>query len=128
VANLRGYDPTWDLEVLRNVAIQQTAEGLREIDWLFDARQYETAWRLAVELENRLNEVARLTHDKQLLEDVGLLQRYQQTLADAVWQTEGRQPRMADTLRPLPAQQQPALNNAGRLPTATPPAPVVEIR
>jgi Ca-activated chloride channel family protein len=125
-AQLTGYDPIWDLEVLRNVTIQQTAEGMREIDRLFQAGQYEAAWRLAVALEQRLQKVADLTHDSQLLNDVALMQRYQQTLADAVWQTEGRQPDPSETsLRPMPAQQQPA-SDYSLLPT--PALPTVEIR
>ncbi len=128
VANLSGYDPTWDLEVLRNVTIQQTAEGMREISNLFDAGHYETAWRLAVELENRLSEVARLTNDNQLLEDAGLLQRYRQTLADAVWQTEDRAPRLADAPRPMPSQQRSAVGNSDYAPIPTPSMPTVEIQ
>jgi hypothetical protein len=94
VVNMTGYDPTWDVEILRNVTVQQTAEGMREIDRLFQAGQYETAWRLAVGLEQKLNEVAQLTNDSQMRQDVELMRRYQQTLADAVWQTENRAPQL----------------------------------
>ncbi|MBU1747345.1 MAG: hypothetical protein KKA73_06620, partial [Chloroflexi bacterium] len=94
VVGMPSYDPTWDLEVFRNVTIQRTAEGMREIDRLFDAEQYEAAWRLAVQLGQQLEEVARLTGDRQIQDDAALMQRYQQTLADAVWQTESRAPRM----------------------------------
>ncbi len=127
-ANLSGYDPTWDLEILRNVTIQQTAEGMREIDRLFQAGQYEAAWRLAVTLESRLAEVARLTNDNQMLEDVRLMQRYQQTLADALWQTEGRAPRLADAPLPTPEDQRPYRGHSDSVPTPTPPVPTVEIR
>jgi hypothetical protein len=120
---LAGYDPLWDLEVLRNVTIQQTAEGMREIDRLFQAGQYEMAWRLAVSLEQQLSEVAGLTNDRQLLDDVQLMQRYQQTLADALWQTQGRQPRLNDESRPMPAHQRSTVE-----PLPTPSVPVVEIR
>ena len=128
VGNLNGYDPIWDLEVLRNVTIQQAAEGMRRIDRLAQAGQYEEGWRLAVEFEDRLNEVAHLTNDNQLLEDANLMQRYQQTLADALWQSEGRQPRLADVVRPMPSQQYPAASNSGQTPIPTPSVPVVEIQ
>jgi len=94
VENMTGYDPTWEVDILRNVTVQQTAEGMREIDRLFQSGQYETAWRLAVSLEQKLNEVAQLTHDSQMRQDVELMQRYQQTLADAVWQTENHAPQL----------------------------------
>jgi hypothetical protein len=129
-ANLTGYDPTWDLEILRNVTIQRTAEGMREIDRLFQAGQYEAAWRLAVELEGQLDEVARLTNDSQMREDVNLMQRYQQTLADAVWQTEVRSPRL-DEAPAAPENERPYRGpyrgNEGN-PTPTPAVPTVEIR
>jgi Ca-activated chloride channel family protein len=92
VTNLTSYDPTWDLEILRNVTIQRTAEGMREIAWMFEAEQYESAWRLAVELERQITEVARLTGDSQMYDDAALMRKYQETLSDAVWKTEGRQP------------------------------------
>jgi Ca-activated chloride channel family protein len=91
-SNLTSYDPTWDLEILRNVTIQQTAEGMREIAWLFEDAKYEAAWRLAVELERQITEVARLTGDSQMYDDAALMRKYQETLSDAVWQTEGRYP------------------------------------
>ncbi len=125
VAGLASYDPTWDLEVLRNVTIQRTAEGMRDIDRLFGAREYEAAWRLAVHLEQQLTEVARLTHDEQMLEDAALMQRYQQTLADAVWETENRAPQPANQLDPIPEAERPYRGNA---PTAMPEVPEVEVR
>jgi len=128
VPNLTGYDPTWDLEILRNVTIQQMAEGMREIDRLFQAGQYEAAWHLAVELENKLNDVVRLTHDNQLLADVELMQRYQQTLAEAVWQTEGRRPRLVDDSSTGPSEARPYRGDQGGPPTPTPSLPTVEIR
>jgi hypothetical protein len=128
VANLTGYDSTWDLEILRNVTVQQTAEGMREIDRLFQTGQYEAAWRLAVELERQLNEVARLTNDQQMREDVSLMQRYQQTLADALWQTEGRTPRLAETSSSGPENQRPYRGNSDNSATPTPSVPTVEIR
>jgi hypothetical protein len=98
--SLTEYDPVWDVAVLRNVTIQDTAEGLRTIDRMVQNRQYEAAWRLAIELENRLAKVFQLTHDEQLMEDVALMQRYQQNLAEAVWQAEGRAPRRRDGVEP----------------------------
>jgi hypothetical protein len=92
ISGMSGYDPTWDLEILRNVTIQQTAEGMQEIDRLFDAKKYEQAWRIAVELERKITEVARLTGDTQMYDDADLMRKYQETLSDAVFQTQGRQP------------------------------------
>jgi hypothetical protein len=92
VTDLMSYDPTWDLEILRNVIIQQTAEGMREIAYLFDAAEYESAWQLAVELERKITDIARLTGDAQMFDDAALMRKYQETLSDAVWLTQGRQP------------------------------------
>jgi Ca-activated chloride channel family protein len=128
VPNLSGYDPTWDLEILRNVTIQQTAEGMREIDRMFQAGRYEAAWQLAVDLEKKLNEVTRLTDDSQLRADVELMQRYQQTLADALWQTEGRRPGPADDAAAESSEARPYRGEPGSTPTPTPALPTVEIR
>ena len=92
ISGMSGYDPAWDLEILRNVTIQETAEGMQEIDRLFDAEGYEQAWRIAVELERKITEVARLTGDSQMYDDAALMRKYQETLSDAVFQTRGRQP------------------------------------
>jgi Ca-activated chloride channel family protein len=96
-SNLSGYDPTWDLEILRNVTIQNTAQGMRTISQMFDSGQYEAAWRIAVDLERQLMEAARLTGDQQLYDDAALMRRYQETLSDAVWHTEYRDPYLEDT-------------------------------
>lgn len=114
VPAMQNYDPLDDVTVLRNVTIQQTAEGLREIDHLYQQGQYEPAWRLAAMLEQKLNRVVSLTGDEQLLKDVSLMQRYQKTLAEALRQVEGRLPEWADA---------PAAGNGDY-----PPAPTVEIR
>lgn len=127
VTDMPDYDPTWDLEILRNITIQQTAEGMIEIDRLFQARQYETAWRLAAALEERVAEVARLTEDEQMQDDVALMQRYQQTLAEAVRQTEGRAPRRTDD-QPEPETERPYRGRPEGTPTPTPSVPVIEIR
>jgi hypothetical protein len=54
------------------------------------------------------------------------MQRYQQTLADAIWQTEGRAPYLADTSRSTPESQRPYRGNSEATPT--PAVPTVEIR
>jgi len=113
VESLPNYDPTWDLEVLRNVTIQRTAEGMKEIDHQFKAEQYEAAWRLAVTLEQQLSEVSRLTHDQQMQDDAALMQKYQHTLADAVWQTQNHAPQLlpndSANSRPYRSGETPAL-------------------
>lgn len=126
VTGLNGYDPTWDVEILRNVTIQRTAEGMREIDRLFQAGQYEVAWRLAVELEGRLSEVAQLSQDEQMQADVQLMRRYQQTLADALWQTEGRAPNLTVETG-TPAEARP-YRGRETVELPTPVVPTVEIR
>lgn len=127
VSDMTGYDPVWDLEILRNVTIQQMAEGMREIDRLFQIRQYEAAWRLAVELEGRLAEVARMTEDEQMQDDVALMRRYQETLADAVWQTKGRAPRRSEA-QPEQSEGRPYRGRPEGTPTPTTAVPAVEIR
>jgi Mg-chelatase subunit ChlD len=116
---LPGYDPLRDREVLRNVTIQRTAEGLREIDLLYHAGRYEEAWELAESLERQLREVERLTGERQMRDDADLMARYKQTLAEWVRSETGRGPgRGEPDGRGLPAR--------GRLPTAT--GTVLEIK
>ena len=91
---------------------------------MFDAAQYEAAWRLAVDLEQQLTEVARLTGDSQLNEDAALMRRYQQTLADAVWQTQQRQPRIEETPTAPENGERPYRGST----TTTPDLPEVEIK
>jgi Mg-chelatase subunit ChlD len=91
-APLEGYDPLWDLEVLRNVTIQRTAEGLREIDRLYRSARYRDAWDLACELEQELRHVADLTHEEQMVKDADLMRKYQDTLAQWVEGQTGRRP------------------------------------
>jgi Ca-activated chloride channel family protein len=126
--DMKSYDPTWDLEILRNVTIQGAAEGMQEIDRLFQAGRYEAAWQLAVNLEDRLNNAAQLTGDQQMLKDVALMQRYQQTLAQALWETEDHAPRMAGVDRPEPGEERPYRGRADGTATPTPPVPTVKIR
>jgi len=111
------YDPLWDLEVLRNATIQRTAEGLKEIDQLYQARRYEDAWNLAYDLEQALREVARLTGDEAMVKDAELMQRYQSVLAEQIRYEGGRvpQPTPEGTLRPYRGRE------------ATPSVPVLEV-
>ena len=74
-------DPLLDVEVLRNVTIQRSAEGLKEISRLADAQRYGEAWRLAHDLEVALRDVAGLTGEEQMLKDADMMKRYQDTLA-----------------------------------------------
>lgn len=114
------YDPLWDLEVLRNVTIQRTAEGLQEIDGLYRERRFEEAWNLAYDLEQRLREVAALTGDEAMYKDADLLRRYQDTLAEQL-RYEGRQPpRGHREISPRPYR--------GRYPTPAPEVPVIELK
>lgn len=84
----KDYDAQWDLEILRNVTVQRMAEGIKEIDMLSDEGRFDEAWQLAGELEQDLLEAAYLTGDDQMYENVALMQRYQETLAKAMWQNE----------------------------------------
>jgi Ca-activated chloride channel homolog len=88
----QSYDPIWDLEVLRNVTIQRTAEGLREIDRLYRAARYREAWDLAYQMEQDLRRVADLTNEEQMQKDAGLMRRYQETLAGWVESQTGSRP------------------------------------
>lgn len=106
------YDALWDVEVLRNVTIQHTAEGLKEIDRLYRARRYLDAWNLAYQLEQRLRAVARLTGEAQLSKDADTMQVYMDTLARWVQYETGHAPQGNGAQDdPLPVR--------GRLPTPT---------
>lgn len=85
-------DPLYDTEVLRNVTIQRSAEGLKEIDRLYQAGLYQDAWDLANGLEQELRRAASLNGEKALVEDADLMRRYQDTLAGWVRQETGRDP------------------------------------
>ena len=114
------YDPLWDLEILRNATIQRTAEGLKEIDRLYDARRYEDAWSLAYDLEQALREVARLTDDEAMVKDAELMQRYQSVLAEQIRYEGGRVPQPESP----EGQSRPY---RGRTVQPTPPVPVLEV-
>lgn len=120
VAAGAAQDPLWDTEVLRNVTVQRSAEGLKQIDQLYRGGRYEAAWNLAHDLERQLREVARLTGEDQMLADAELMRRYQDTLGGWVQQSTGREPGNG---RGEEAGYPPS---RGRLPT--PDAPVLDIR
>jgi len=114
------YDPLWDLEILRNVTIQRSAEGLKEIDQLYQARRYEDAWNLAYDLEQALREVARLTDDEAMVKDAELMQRYQSVLAEQIRYDDGRR-------APQPALEGASRPYRGRTMQLTPSVPVLEV-
>jgi Ca-activated chloride channel family protein len=114
------YDSLWDLEVLRNVTIQRTAEGLKEIDRLYDTRRYEDAWNLAYDMEQALREVARLTGDEAMVKDAELMQRYQSVLAEQIRYEGGQMPHPASS-------EGEARPYRGRTVQPTPPVPVLEV-
>jgi Ca-activated chloride channel homolog len=114
------YDPLWDVEVLRNVTIQRSAEGLKEISRLYAGRRYQEAWNLAHELEGSLRHVAGLTGEAQMAKDADLMRTYSVTLARGVESQSGRAPQADD------GPQTPRLYR-GRS-GATPEAPVIEVR
>jgi Ca-activated chloride channel family protein len=115
-----GYEPLRDVEVLRNVTIQRSAEGLKEISRLYAARRYQEAWNLAYELEDSLRHVAGLTGEAQMIKDADLMRTYQATLARWVESQTGRPPQTDD------GPQAPRLYRGGS--RATPEVPVIEVR
>jgi hypothetical protein len=78
---------------------------MREIAWLFEDEKYESAWRLAVELERQITEVARLTGDAQMYDDAALMRKYQETLSEAVWKTQGKQPHIDEDSEPADGER-----------------------
>jgi hypothetical protein len=116
---VQNYDPLWDVEVLRNVTIQRTAEGLKEIDRLYKSQRYMDAWQLAYRLEQQLRTVARLTNEDQMLKDADLMRTYEDTLAKWVQYQTGRPPE-------APERGEPVQPVRGRQPLPTPVAPEIE--
>ena len=116
----QSYDPIWDLEVLRNVTIQRTAEGLREIGRLYRAARYREAWDLAYQMEQDLRRVADLTNEEQMQKDAGLMRRYQETLAGWVESQTGSRPEHEN------GEVQPTRFYRGR--DATPATRVIDIQ
>ncbi|MBI4673268.1 MAG: VWA domain-containing protein [Chloroflexi bacterium] len=115
------YDALSDVQVLRNVTIQRTAEGMKEIARLYQQRRYQEAWQLAVQLEQQLRYVAQLTHEDQMYKDADTLRRYQDTLARWVQSQTGRPPEYA-----YPTES--TGSRLDRLPTFTPPPSQIEIK
>ncbi|MGB8644217.1 MAG: VWA domain-containing protein [Anaerolineae bacterium] len=124
VTRAGGNDPLWDTEVLRNVTIQQTAEGLKEIDRLYQSQRYQEAWNLAYQLEQQLRRVAGLTHEDQMYKDADMMRTYENTLARWVQNQTGRLPQAPEGGPTEPAGQAPRM----RLPTLTPDASIIEVR
>jgi Ca-activated chloride channel family protein len=117
---LDDYDPLWDLEVLRNVTIQRTAEGLKEIDALYRSARYQEAYSLASGLEQELRRVAGLTGEEPMVKDAELMRRYEETLAQWAESQIDRSPDAQEH------EQQPTRFYRGMPSTPTP--PVVDIR
>ena len=113
------YESLLDVSVLRNVTIQRMAEGLREIDRLYQGRQYEEAWLLTFELEYALDQVGYYAEDATLLEDAALMARYREVLEERIRYAGGR----------LPKQPTRETSGAGRrTDEVAPTVPVLEIR
>ncbi len=92
VSRLDAYDPLTDQEVLRNVTIQRSAEGLKEIARLYKAGRYADAYTLAAQLERDLRRVAALTNEAQMIKDADMMRSYQETLRSRLpssWRPEG---------------------------------------
>jgi len=115
---LTSYEPLWDVEVLRNVTIQRTAEALKEIDRLYKARRYQEGYDLAVRSEGELRRVAALTGEAQMVKDADLMRTYQATLSK--WITASR-----PTATPEDAPAEPTRFYRGRV---TPTMPAVEVK
>jgi Ca-activated chloride channel homolog len=80
VSRLDAYDPLVDQEVLRNVTIQRSAEGLKEIARLYNAQCYGEAYTLAAQLERDLRRVAAITGEDKMVKDADMMRSYQETL------------------------------------------------
>jgi Ca-activated chloride channel family protein len=92
VFRLDAYDPLQDTEVRRNVTIQRSAEGLKEIARLYNEGRYGEAYGLAARLERDLRAVAAVTGEAQMLEDADMMRQYQETLRrllPAGWEESG---------------------------------------
>jgi outer membrane protein TolC len=109
----------WDVEVLRNVTIQRTAEALKEIDRLYKTQRYQEAHGLASRSEQELRRVAALTGEAQMLKDADLMRKYQATLS--TWIESQRATPPPEEVVP----NEPTRFYRGR---ATPTVPVVEVK
>ena len=123
-ARLTSYDPTWDVEVLRNVTIQNTAQGLKEIDRLYKAQRYQDAWNIAYGLEQDLRKVAQLTNDQQMVKDADLMRKYQDTLSTWVLKQTGRPPQNQSSDFP---NGEPTRSGSRQL-LPTPSVPAIDIK
>ena len=93
VSRVDAYDPLVDQEVLRNVTIQRSAEGLKEIARLYNQQRYSEAYTLAAQLERDIRRVAALTGEEQMVKDADMVRSYQDTLRrrlPANWKPEGQ--------------------------------------
>lgn len=117
--NVTSYDPLWDIEVLRNVTIQRTAEALKETDRLYKARRYADALNLAIQAEGELRQAAALTGEAQMVKDADLMRVYQGTLR-----------RWVEAQRPTPTPEEPAPVVPTRFyrGRVTPTMPVVDVK
>jgi Ca-activated chloride channel family protein len=89
---LDAYEPLRDTEVTRNVTIQRSAEGLKEIARLYNERRYGEAYALAARLEHDLRTVAARTGEAQMIEDADMMRQYQETLRQHLpggWEDRG---------------------------------------
>lgn len=117
--NMATYDPLWDVEVLRNVTIQRTAEVLKEIDRLYKGRRYQEAYDLAVQAEGELRRVAALTGEAQMVKDADLMRTYQGTLRRWI---------AAPTPTSAPEDDAPAEPTRFYRGRVTPTVPVVDVK
>lgn len=124
-SRVSSYDPTRDVEVLRNVTIQRTAEGLKQIDQYYRSQRYQQAWDLAYQIEQDLRTVARLTSESQMVQDADMMRKYQDTLAKWVQYQTGRPPQYRDTGGGYNADPSP---RSGRQVLPTPSLTTIEVK
>jgi hypothetical protein len=113
-----------EVALLRNVTIQRTAEGLKQIANLYTTQRYQEAWGIAYRLEQDLRRVARLTNENQMVQDADMMRKYEDTLSKWVQKQTDRSPQT-----PLPSSGGVASDPPIRGREATPyPVPTIEIR
>lgn len=115
------FDPLLDVQIFRNVTIQQTAQGIKQIDELYRAQRYLDAWNVASQLEYNLRLVAQLTGEAQLYKDADTIHQYQNILAPYVQQRNGFFP----SYTPVSVTNPSPLD---RMPTFTPAPVEIEIK
>lgn len=126
-SRMGNYDPTRDVEVLRNVTIQKSAEGLKQIDQLYKTQRYQEAWDIAYRLEQDLRAVARLTGEQQMVQDADMFRKYQDTLAKWVQSQTGHPPQLREGSAPALGSD-PAPERGGRQLLPTPTMATIEIK